>query len=116
MLGNDVILTIIISALVGPAMSLLLNHYLSKKKVIAEIGEDSATAAEASAHAVQMYAEELANVRKELGTLRKEVDDLQLIIAEQRSSIADLKDWADRLSHQVHSLGGVPVPFRQTKK
>jgi Tfp pilus assembly protein PilO len=84
-------------------------------KTDAEARSEDANAAEASATAVKLYAEELTSVRKELKELRAELDSRDSIILDLKTVLDDTKDWAERLSHQVISLGAVPVKFRSTR-
>lgn len=100
------------------------------QKIRSESSADDASAVESYAHATQMYADELKTVREEMRTLRKELDTKDSIIKQrdeiiaerdkiilgQRITIDDVTDWADRLVHQVKSLGGIPVPFRSAKE
>lgn len=93
------------------------------KKIESESASEYAAAAKASADAVKLYTDELTGVRAELKELRKELDAKDAIITardkvimEQKTTIDDLKDWAERLTYQVKSRGEIPVPFRSPRK
>lgn len=129
------------AVIVNIAILILGGYVLWKKappeiqKIRSESISSEGDAAESFANATKIYAEELKAVRVELKDLRKQVDEKdaeikriieskdkiiierEKIILEQKTVIADLTDWAERLVHQVRSLGGVdPVPLRMTKK
>lgn len=55
------------------------------------------------------YETEIASLKVEMKTLREEVEDWQ-------GKYEEVKDWAERLVHQVYSLGGDPVPLKPKKK
>lgn len=83
--------------------------------------KDQAEASKADAEAASTF-QEIANKAaiQALG-LQKRIADLEARVSEQDSEIRilrcerdDLKDWAERLVHQVQALGGKPVPFRST--
>jgi hypothetical protein len=48
-------------------------------------------------------------------TLEAEIEKVTLCSKEIGGDNIDLKDWADRLVHQVQSFGGTPVKLRQKK-
>ena len=92
--------------------------YLSRsnrKKLNADANSEDASAIESYANATRTYAEEVKNLRTEVAELRNSLDERDAVIREQATHIEDLKDWADRLVHQVKSYGATPVPFRQRK-
>lgn len=47
--------------------------------------------------------------------LLQRIEHLEKVTAEQDSTIADLRGWAQRLVKQVIDLGGEPVPFISRK-
>ena len=98
--------------------------YLALRKAPVEIAKTSADgeasraeAAESYANATATYAKEVASLRTEVSDLRKKLDESDKLKQSLAWQVEDLMDWADRLVHQVKSLGDQPpVPFRQRRK
>jgi hypothetical protein len=83
---------------------------------IAEASESIASGAKVSNEFLRDQISELKKRDKEREEKLKEVED-RLITGEKinleiRRELIAWQDWAKRLSHQVISLGGSPVPFR----
>ena len=57
-----------------------------------------------------------SKISGELSTLRAEVDEFRETVKARDEEVDDLKDWAERLVHQVRSYGGEPVPYKPRKK
>lgn len=52
----------------------------------------------------------------EIDVLKASLVDRDKLVAESRATIDTLQDWANRLVHQVISLGGKPVSMRAQKR
>lgn len=76
---------------------------------------EDAQASETYAKASQMVAEELVKVRAEQAELRNVLDERDQLIFKLQGDNADLQNWAERLVHQIQSLGAEPVPFRSSR-
>lgn len=46
-----------------------------------------------------------------IDALEKRVEELEISLEKAEKLAGKLEDWANRLAHQVHSLGAVPVQF-----
>jgi uncharacterized small protein (DUF1192 family) len=56
-------------------------------------------------------------IRKELEEMKLKLADLQAENAKLKAQLAELEDvrtWAERLVHQIRSLGHEPVPMKST--
>jgi uncharacterized coiled-coil protein SlyX len=58
-------------------------------------------------------AERALSLDSRVSDLEKRIDEQQQTIESLRCENADLRDWAERLVHQVQSLGGAPVEIRE---
>jgi len=54
--------------------------------------------------------------RYELDGLRMEVNELKFELEQATAEIETLRDWAERLVHQVQSLGAEPVKVKPVRK
>lgn len=80
-------------------------------------------ASKAGADAITSY-EQAADIAAERALkLTKRIKDLEDVVEAQgkeleelKDTLEDVQDWAERLVHQVQSLGGVPVKIRIRKK
>jgi predicted nuclease with TOPRIM domain len=64
------------------------------------------------------YKAELDDVRKDVKTARDEtaaVREENRLLREKLDELEDVREWAERLAHQVVSLGGTPVKMRERK-
>lgn len=52
----------------------------------------------------------------DIALLKKEVEELKVKVAAIEQERDDLKDWAERLVHQLRSHDIEPVPFKRGKK
>lgn len=97
------------------------------RKLDAESVKADAEAASSYAEAAKTYSDEVLKLRAELNqercarasleeTWTKRLDELKGDMVKLRQENAEYKDWAERLSHQVISLGAEPVPFRPRPK
>ena len=77
-----------------------------------QTGERPKLSADIAAELIGPYREEVEKLRVEVGHLRDENAELKAKLA----SMEDIQDWADRLVHQVQSLGHVPVKIRTAVK
>jgi hypothetical protein len=93
---------IIISAIVGAVVSYIvakINVLSQQKKIKAE-----------SAHVEADTNEQIrATVMLLIAPLKERIANLE-------TELADVQDWANRLSNQVKGLGCEPVPFKEPKK
>jgi len=103
------IILIIIS--IGQFIMLLRKSKSEVNKIVAETATEKADAVESYANATKIYSEELGKVSDKLRSMELKMIDLERIIVEQRSMIKSLTNWAQRLSNQVRSYDGIPVPF-----
>lgn len=92
--------------------------------------ESDGQAAESFASAARIYSEENVKLHSKLQALETQLCQIQVDMDNQRKEhqleiarltqrldvqaqeIIDLKDWATRLSAQVVSMGGEPVPYK----
>jgi DNA-directed RNA polymerase alpha subunit len=58
----------------------------------------------------------ITDLEIEVKCLKKSLLDSEDLRTEQALTIDNLQDWADRLVHQVKSLGGTPVQMRKQKR
>lgn len=105
-----------LAALSGSAIAI----WRSIKTAPAEIRNTDADAAESSAQAVTLYAKQVSDLKREIMEMEKAHE---LSYQELKNDNADmrrrldvlqkendlLRDWAQRLAHQVQALGGTPV-------
>jgi len=86
---------------------------------IAEASESLAKSATVTNEFLRQQISEMIEREKrdhiELEVMRIDLDKLKKIQEAQSIEIAAWQDWAKRLSHQVVSLGGVPVAFKPVK-
>ena len=73
---------------------------------------EDAKASESYANASAIMAEQYTKVRQELDQLKAALDERDKIILGLTRNNSDLKNWAERLVHQLQSLDVKPVPFR----
>jgi len=111
----DEYIGLIIAAAIG-ALPGVLALIVQSKKRNAEIDCAEAEAAESYASVAKSYAAEVISLRKEINELRKELFETKKQVRDQDREIQDLRDWAERLVHQVQSLGSVPVEMRKVKR
>lgn len=111
---SETIITILISSLVSLLGSGLV-VWVAAKKAPAEIRGIDADATKTNAEAaialneglvrrVERLEAELAEACEQVEGMKKEISDL-------RAENTALHNWAERLAHQVQSMGGVPVPL-----
>jgi N-acetylglucosamine kinase-like BadF-type ATPase len=86
---------------------------------IESIGDALRIAREAALQVADMsnaLNEEKKKNRYELDGLRMEVNELKFELDKATAEIEVLRDWAERLVHQVQSLGAEPVKMKQPRK
>ncbi len=88
----------------------------NRENVEAQTTAEDAKASESYANASKLVADELIGVRKQITDLNAILDARDKLIFQLTGDKADLQDWAERLVHQVQSLGSEPVPFRPGRK
>ncbi len=81
-------------------------------KSYAEAARSSADRAKEIAGEFEKYQLE---TESELKRLNDEIRSLKITLKERQETLEDLRDWAERLVHQVQSLGSEPVKMRQRK-
>jgi DNA repair exonuclease SbcCD ATPase subunit len=81
----------------------------------AQTTTEDAKASESYANASKMVADELVAVRKQMTNLNLALDERDKLIFQLQGDNADLKDWAERLVHQLQSQSFDPVPFRSLR-
>jgi hypothetical protein len=93
----------------------------NRGKLNADSSSASASSAESYAKASEMVALQNVQLLQRVEALEKQQtadqadrDKLKVQLRECQSTIDDLRDWAERLCHQVSSLGGTPVKIRGT--
>ena len=52
---------------------------------------------------------------QQITDMQTEIADVKAQLTERDKRLEELQDWAERLVHQVQSLGGVPVPMKLKK-
>ena len=65
----------------------------------------------AASRAIKLQ-DQIDELRSQDDVQQKEIDDLKADSREKDCLIEDLREWAERLVHQVISLGGKPVELR----
>ena len=95
-----------------------LGFYLTWKKAPLESRKLAGEAASSQADTAARWQEIANNAAKREAELRSRLDTIELQMAtlqiqarEAMAKAARFEDWATRLSHQVISLGGHPVPL-----
>lgn len=89
----------------------------------AKISEEAAAlSAKRALVATTEFEEYRIQVKKEMDELHCEINKLKdadrakdIVIEDLLLKLDDVQDWAERLVHQVKSLGGEPVKIRQRK-
>ena len=85
------------------------------KALDASTENQDANTAEKYQTIANMAAERALKLEKRINELECEVAKLKEENRQYREENVDLRDWADRLVHQVKSLGGNPVTIRVKK-
>ena len=55
-------------------------------------------------------------LEKQLRNANKQIETVTAQLEEEIKEKESIKEWAERLVHQVRSLGGDPVPFKPSSK
>lgn len=82
------------------------------KKAPHENSNLDAGTAESSAQAVALYSKEIVNLKKRIGELEKEMTSVCNELQQVKHENYILREHNVRLSAQVVSLGGTPVPAK----
>lgn len=61
------------------------------------------------------YAQQIDELKTEASELKLEIKDVKDQLTERDRKLEELQDWAERLVHQVQSLGEIPVPLKPKK-
>lgn len=101
-----------IVSIVGAAMAI----YAVWRKVPHEARGFDASAAEAFEKAATSAAERATRLEARIEKLEKLTSDQEARIETLECENEDLRDWIERLVHQVQSLGAVPVQIRKRGK
>lgn len=102
------------------AIVLALRKYpYESRNMDASAAKAYAEAAKSSADRAKEIADEWDAYRKQSETqienLEKEVRELKISLKVRQEELENLRDWAERLVHQVQSLGAVPVAMKNRK-
>lgn len=122
LLGNiGTIVAILVS--IGTLMYVVKNAKVQRGTNAIQATDDALKIAHGASLEVEEIRKKMRLLEVELESLRSlqrqsksEIDDLKQLLDEERKEKESLKDWAERLVHQVISLGGEPVPFKPIKK
>ncbi len=87
------------------AVSALLVAFFKTRPEIRKLDGDAAKSYSEAAH---NYASQVTDLQERLARAEKELATLTKL----REENSDLREWAERLVHQVRSLGGEPVTLR----
>lgn len=108
----------LIVAIVG-VLGSITSLYLSMRKAPKELKrmdiDTGAQALETTERALQIAsdaAEQIQAVRKELEELSHKYFAMQTELDETKEDVLRYQDWAERLVHQVQSLGAEPVKIK----
>jgi len=71
--------------------------------------------AELSASRALRTEERITALEKDVESQRQTIELQSIEIEKLKCENIDLKDWAERLVHQVQALGEIPVPFKREK-
>ena len=89
--------------------------YKAFKQTSHDITITEASASKAFQEAANMAAERALSLEKRMKEMEEKILVLQLELIETKEINDCLKDWAERLVHQVISLGGDPVKMKQPR-
>ena len=95
-------------ALVASFVAILVSLFKTKPEIRALSGDS----AESYSEAAKNYAEQVVKLQERLTKAEESLATVMGEINELRKENGDLRDWAERLTHQVKSLGAVPVAMR----
>ncbi len=93
------------------ASGLAWQVYKERRKLPGESRATNGQAAESYAHAAEITGKENITLKERLTKAEERIDALEKEVREVKSLNFDLDEHNERLSHQVISLGGTPVPF-----
>jgi hypothetical protein len=116
---------VILSFVLG-AISLAWQAYREKRQMPYDIDSKRAQTSETLAKALETMTQRYNEMAANNDLMEKRIDAQERQIAllkadsenrerEYLQTVSDLKDWAERLSHQVYALGGTPVNIRERK-
>ena len=100
------------------AIALALRKYpFESRNMDASAAKSYAEAAKSSADRAKEIADEFEEYKleteAELKKLNNEIRSLKIALKERQETLDDLRDWAERLVHQIQSLGAEPVKIRK---
>lgn len=111
-LMSETIIIAIITAVVSISGSMAATYMQSRKWREGELPTSQANAAgeitDTSLALILPLREEIKSMRSELAAVREE----NHMMREKLVELEDVREWAERLVHQVQSLGGDPVKMR----
>ena len=115
---SDVIIVAVVGGIVSIFTTMLATSLQGYKWRNGESGKVHADAAQSltdtSLAIVTEMRKDIEALRLELAEVKAENVKLQVELNELRQNNHDLRDWAERLVHQVRSLGHEPVKIRVT--
>lgn len=94
----------ILASIIAVALSIL--------KTKPEIRSINGETAESYSQAARNYADQVVDLQTRLSKAEHSLAAIMGEVNELRKNNADLREWAERLTHQVKSLGGDPVQMR----
>jgi predicted RNase H-like nuclease (RuvC/YqgF family) len=97
-------------------MAAIITALIARFKAPAERSQTQAGTAEIYDRIAQGAAMRALKLDERVDALEKENNILKSRIIRQEEMIADLRDWAERLAHQVQSLGGTAVKIRKDEE
>jgi hypothetical protein len=90
----------------------LISIGLSVLKTRPEIHNLTGDAAQSYSEAARNYAAQVVDLQTRLTRAEETISAHSAELSKMMAENADLRDWAERLVHQVRSLGGDPVKMR----
>ena len=97
-----------IVAIIASIVAVALSIVKTKPEIKAINGET----AESYSQAASNYASQVVDLQTRLSKAEHSLATIMSEVNELRKNNADLREWAERLTHQVKSLGGDPVQMR----
>jgi len=118
--NNDYLLVGVILSFLSSMATLAWMIYIQKNKLPVENRKTEsdtdlaqASTAESYARAADIQARRFIEIAKRLEDAERRIDDLERREKDYNLMIDDLKDWVERLCHQIQMLGSVPVEMRK---
>jgi len=97
-----------IIAIVGSVIAIALSILKTKPEIRSINGET----AESYSQAARNYADQVVDLQTRLSKAEQSLSVIMGEVNQLRKQNEDLREWAERLTHQVKSMGGEPVQMR----